>query len=104
YQAYEIFDALTRQLGVKYLYEEKSDEIAVESPARLSSQMLLKLPPELWRELQKSALQLDYQRAIKVVEQIQEINPGTAAALRQLTESFAFDQVLRLLEEADLKD
>jgi DNA-binding response OmpR family regulator len=104
YQAHEIFDTLARQLGVKYRYEEEGEKTAVESPPRLSSQMLMKLPPELRHELHKSALLLDDKRVIKVVDQIQEIDSGTAAALRQMTENFAFDQVLLLLEEADLDE
>jgi CheY-like chemotaxis protein len=99
YQAHEIFDVLAWQLGVKYLYEEEGEETAVESPPRISSQMLMKLPPELRHELRESALLLDDKRVIEVVDQIQMIDSNTAAALRQMTENFAFDQVLLLLEE-----
>jgi CheY-like chemotaxis protein len=99
YQAHEIFDAMARQLGVKYRYEKEGEETAVVSPTRLSSQMLMKLSPELRHELYKSARLLDDKRVIEVVDQIQVIDSGTAAALRQMTENFAFDQVLLLLEE-----
>jgi signal transduction histidine kinase/DNA-binding response OmpR family regulator len=99
YKAHEIFDVLARQLGVKYLYEEKRKETAVESPPRLSRKMLLKLPRVLRKELHISALLLDDKRVIEVVNQIQEIDSDTAAALRHMTENFNFDKVLLLLGE-----
>jgi signal transduction histidine kinase/DNA-binding NarL/FixJ family response regulator len=104
YKAYEIFDVLSRQLGVKYLYEEKSEDIAVEPPPRLSKKTMLKLPRKLRQELYISSLLLDEKRVIKVVNQIQEIDSDIAVALRQMVENFTFDKVLLLLDEEDLNE
>jgi PAS domain S-box-containing protein len=101
FQINELFDVMARLLGVKYVYEEKKEAIAAEPPATLTRKQLLNLPPELRQALHETAILLDDKHVVEVIEQIEEIDSGIATALRQLTENFAFDQILRLLEEDD---
>jgi CheY-like chemotaxis protein len=98
FQAHELFDVLARLLEVTFLYADTKQEIPTEPTTRLSREQLLNLPAELRLDLREASLLLDQGRVNQVVEQIEERDSEIAAALRQMTENFAYDQILRLLE------
>jgi PAS domain S-box-containing protein len=104
FQLHELFEAMGRLLGVDYLYEDKQEEVAVKPPVKLTREQLLNLSPDLRNELHEAAILLDDRGVSEVAEQIAEIEPETATALRQLTEHFAFDQILRLLEGEEINE
>jgi CheY-like chemotaxis protein len=101
FQIHELFDVMTRVLGVNYLYEKEEKAVAAKPPATLNRKQLLNLPPEIRQELHEAAILLDDRRVIEVANQIEGIDAGIATAFRQLTENFAFDQILKLLDEDD---
>jgi PAS domain S-box-containing protein len=97
YQVHEVFDVMTRLLDVNFVSEEKKVEIAAE----INWKRLSKLSPQLRQELHKAALLLDEKRFVDSLEQIEVSEAGITAVLRNLAESFAFDQILELLEDND---
>jgi CheY-like chemotaxis protein len=104
FQLHELFDTMASLLSVDYLYEGKEKEVTAKHPVKLTRKQLLNLPPELRQELHEAAILLDERGVTEVAEQIAEIESETATALRQLTEHFAFDQILRLLEEEEVNE
>jgi PAS domain S-box-containing protein len=102
FQIHELFDVMARLLGVEYLSEEKEEEAVAKPPATLTRKQLLSLPLELRQELYDAATLLDDNCVVELAEQVEEIDSGIAVALRELTENFAFDQILRLIDGDEL--
>ena len=93
-----IFDVMAKHLGLKYLCDERPDEVPTEPEIELSSQQLVALPPELHGELLNAVLALDTARTLKAVEEIARQDAAIGAVLRSLAENLEYDGLLTLLE------
>jgi PAS domain S-box-containing protein len=100
YRIDEIFDCMTRQLGVQYVYESTStqNKVVLEE---LTSQRLGVVPENLRIELKEALESLDSERIEKVVQKTGEFDPYTAKALSRLAESFEYPRILMLLEKVE---
>jgi CheY-like chemotaxis protein len=97
----EIFDVMTIELGVKYIYRDRSEAPAQPEGMELSAQTLAELPPELLQELRQTTLVLDREATLEVIERIEEHAPETAAGLRALVHSFQMGRFRELLGEME---
>ena len=97
YRDTEIFDALSKHLGVRFLYAEDY-ESADTTSLELDAAALKTLAPDLLHELEQAAEQLDEQFCLQVIDRI----PGEQQALRiQLKEMILDMQYEKLLEVLD---
>jgi signal transduction histidine kinase/CheY-like chemotaxis protein len=99
----EIFDMLAKHLGVRFIYEEKqqaadSRQQTVESKA-LTPEAIAALPEELRTELQQAVEEVDFDRALRVIDQIHQQNESLAEALAELVKNYHFDILQALFEE-----
>ena len=96
FRAPEIFAALTKYLGVKFIYQEKP---ATTSAAKMeiTPDMLAAIPEELRQHLRKAAVNLDIEESEKWITDIYAIAPNVAESLQQLAEHYQFDQIITLL-------
>ena len=95
YRFDEIYDCLTRQLGVGYLYEGVIRE--PQPPVELTPAMIASLPEQLRTEL-KSALEgLDADCIAEVVEHVGEYDKTLQKALTQLADNFDYPAILKVL-------
>ena len=96
----EIFDTLTKHLGVRFLYEEaettRITDQAGDSEVALTVDALAALPAEWVAELHQAATQLDADVILEMLEQIREANPALTRALTRLVHDYRFDILITL--------
>jgi CheY-like chemotaxis protein len=98
----EIFDALVRHLGVRFVYDEAGAQ-TVQDQAEvaedvLSPASLAMLPPEWTAEFHQAATQADADHALGLIEQIREGRELLADALANLVNNFRFDTLMDLTQ------
>ncbi|MCQ8105710.1 PAS domain S-box protein [Methylomonas sp. SURF-2] len=95
YHAYEIYECLSRQLGVKFLTSETS---ALAMPDRVSNlESVSALPEHLRRDLENALVSLESERIDLIVNRIAECDRELAAELNQLVYNYAYPAILKAL-------
>jgi len=101
YKIDEIFDCMTRNLGVRYLYKEEiSDQ---QSPA-LTKEKLEEISEHLLEELSDAAVALDIEQALDVIEKIRLENGKIAEELTSLVNNLDFEILQDLLANKEFKE
>jgi PAS domain S-box-containing protein len=106
----EIFEKLTKYLGVRFVYEEAAPSAQGASPAKpegavaalkecLTGEALARLPAGWVAELSQAALQADGGLVLDLVERIRARHAPVAEALASLVRSYRFDAIVKLVEE-----
>ena len=95
YRFGEIYDCLSRQLGVRYIYEgtqerEKATEI-------LTPSMLSVLPEDLRLELRRSLESLDSERIDAVIQRIAPLDKKLQKTLNALINTYDYPSILKAL-------
>ncbi len=99
YRDTEIFDALAKQLGIRFLYAEEEVPIAaVTEEDKLDEEQLKKIPPDLIENLQEAAILLDGQRCLKVAGIISDHNHELGDRLRRMVENLKYKEMLAVLD------
>jgi signal transduction histidine kinase/DNA-binding NarL/FixJ family response regulator len=101
YQEAEIFDAMARHLGLKYVYEGEEPRGGAVSGAIGSD--LSTLPSSLRQELYQAVVELDTARTLALIEEVGSNNSSLGAALETLAKRLDYDGLLRLLENVEAK-
>jgi len=104
-QEADIFDAMSKHLGVQYVYAERQ-ESKVESrklkvEEMLTPEALVTLPPELLANIEHAVLQGDVEVVNEVIGAIRPSHPAVADALASLADNFAYGEILRMVQEAN---
>ncbi len=101
----EIFDCLTRHLGIQFVYEEILEE-PDESLHSLDTRPLLTpvavrnaLLPDLLHRLHQAASQADGDKIIELLRSLRPQNPFLADALAQMVHDFRFDVLMALTKK-----
>ncbi|MDO8207244.1 MAG: PAS domain S-box protein [Gallionella sp.] len=94
YRFNEIYECLTRQLGVQYTY---SDAPAAEEEVVLTAKMLAVLPPELRLELRDALVSLVGERISAVIGQVASHDSKLHKTLLHLAENFDYPAILKAL-------
>ncbi len=95
----EILDALTKNLGVHFVYEDVTTPAAVTG-AVVDKAALADLPDELLNGLEQALIRIDVGAVNRAVEAIGAHNPLVAEALASLASDTEFGRMLRLIREA----
>ncbi|BDI28401.1 histidine kinase [Capsulimonas corticalis] len=93
----EIFECMSRLLGVQYKYEEIATEPA--GHGLLSVDAIAALPAELKEELKDAILALDTRQISAIIQQISERNPAVGKTLSEHAEAFAYTSMLQALQD-----
>jgi signal transduction histidine kinase/streptogramin lyase/CheY-like chemotaxis protein len=96
----EIFEAMARQLEIKYVYKDRGEVAAQKQEIHFTADMLVDIPEELLQELREKTLALNMEAILEVIEGIAEYAPDTAETLRALVQNFQIDQIREVLLEA----
>ena len=103
----EIFDLMTKHIGVQFIYENILDTKNKPSGDRLPSPAGLRALPEAWvAELLIAVRKTDPEESEIVVRQIREKDESLADALDELVCEFRFDilqDILMNIKETDLE-
>ena len=99
----DIFDTMSKHLGVRYIYEESTDwdtshQKKAEKQNTLTSQGVAALPLNLLTELKQAATCIDMEKVNGVIAEIQNHNRGLAEGLAQLAADFKYDEILTLIQ------
>jgi DNA-binding response OmpR family regulator len=104
FKDHEIFDSMSRHLGIKYLYKDRRAEAAQKQEINLTAEMLAGLPPDLLQELRETTLVLNMEAILEVIERIEDHAPDAAENLRALVQNFQIDRIREVLGEVEGKD
>jgi signal transduction histidine kinase/CheY-like chemotaxis protein len=97
YQDYEIYEALSKHLAVKFIY---SNDISIPSKHKeeLSEQALRNLPTEIRRELYHAIELLDDKMALTSIEKIKKNDPELGDKLSDMIAKIRHKEILSLLD------
>lgn len=95
YQHAEILDALTRHLGVRFVYAEGSAPAPVVTP--MDAANLAGLPDELLKGLEQALVRIDVGAVKGAIEHIRTCNIPLAEALASAAQDLQFGKILRLI-------
>jgi PAS domain S-box-containing protein len=99
YRDAEIFDILSRHLGLRFVYEEKPIIPQKEPEIELRPENLALLPSDLIKKLHFAVIGLNPERIQELTNQIMDRDPAVGGALQKLVSRFDFDRLLQLLDE-----
>ena len=100
FHAPEIFAMLTKQLGVKFIYDDRPSTVTLPT-VKVTAQMLSTLPVALQQQLYEAALNLDIEETDAVLSQIRQLVPDIANDLQKLAENYQFEQIVHLIRIAN---
>ena len=91
----EIFAALVKYLGVKFIYADTLTEKPLQT-TKTTVEMLEQLPLDLRQQLHEATLKLDTEEIDAIIEQICIISPEIADGLGELAKNYQFEQIIQL--------
>ncbi|MCZ6636239.1 MAG: response regulator [bacterium] len=105
----EIFDAMAKHLGVRFVYEAESRPAALEAemPGTLTPEALSVVPIDRIRALYQAVVRADQELVFDLLSQIEVEHADLARALKDLVHDFRFDEIIQLIQAvggADLED
>jgi signal transduction histidine kinase/CheY-like chemotaxis protein len=93
----EIFNALTKYLGVKFIYQE-SEIIVPLLAIEVTAEIMATLPLDLRQQLHDAAMLLDTEETDIVIAKIYAIAPDVANVLQKMAANFQFNQIIQLTD------
>jgi CheY-like chemotaxis protein len=99
YRFNEIYQALERQLGVRYTYAETLDSKEPIAPVVLTPAMLVILPPELRNELHNALESLDSECIADVLRKVEAFDAMLYKTLAHLVDNFDYPAILYTLQQ-----
>lgn len=98
YRDWEVYDAMSQQLGLRLSYQDEEPAIRSKEPA-LRADELRGLPPELVAELGRKVELLDASLILEVVGRIGQRDPGLGERLRRMAEELRYKEMLQVLDD-----
>lgn len=102
YRFDDIYDCMTRQLGVKFLYDTASASQPSAEGAHLGMELaprLALLPLDLRQELQRALETLERERGEAVIQKVCDVDQELGYALSRLARGFDYPTILNALAE-----
>jgi len=103
YRDTEIFDALAKHLGLRFLYADDDKPVAAVYPP-LNAAALASLAPDLLQELAQAVELLDEQRCIDVIERIEKTESALRETLIRMVKEMQYQELLLLLDAIPKED
>jgi signal transduction histidine kinase/ligand-binding sensor domain-containing protein/CheY-like chemotaxis protein len=99
YRPEEVFDCMSRQLGVRYRHIEVASG-GTEESGLLRQHAIAALPHELRREVAEAIISLNRERIVQVIDRLAETDRDLASALSGLADQYAYTAILTAFENA----
>ena len=99
-----IWEKMMQYLGVRYVYEESTQQVAIASQLEETERYTLKaeslrvMPPEWVAQLHQAALRTDEKLIFDLIEQIPQDYSPMATALADLVNNFRIDKIIDLTQ------
>ena len=107
----EIFDTLSKHLGVKYVYSNSTEFICTgarnnlsASPSNAVLAYLPKLPAEWINNIKQVIRSADFDLISRTIEEIRDAHPEFAAILQGHLDNFDYQKIFNLIAEAEESD
>jgi len=97
YRVHEIYEGLTRHLGLKFLYRSGAPQTEAARAVALTPARLAALPAGVREELWEAVVMLDHERIGEVLLQVREADADLGQALAGLAENFDYTAILSAL-------
>ncbi|MEZ2249874.1 response regulator [Microcoleus sp.] len=94
----EIFDALHKHLGVRYIYDEPHNTQESNQTEALTPEALAGLPADWLMSLEQATIECDLELILTQIDQIRDRHESLANALTALANEFLFNQILDLIK------
>ncbi|TAF05787.1 MAG: response regulator [Oscillatoriales cyanobacterium] len=94
----EIFDALHKHLGVRYIYDEPQNAQELNQTEALTPEALAGLPTDWLMSLEQATIECDLELILTQIDQIRDRHESLANALTALANEFLFNQILDLIK------
>lgn len=98
YRDTEIFDSLTKQLGVRFQYDEGKIQFETEQENELGEEQLKKMPLALIENLREAVVLLDNQRCLTAAGMISDYDSELGESLRRMVENLKYKEMLDALD------
>lgn len=95
FQAGDIYDCLSSQLDVKFVYSET--EAAADESVALTADMLAVLPEQLRRDLESAVVSLESERIESIIDRLADYDPQLKNVLSRLVYNFDYPAILKAL-------
>lgn len=102
YRANEIYECLSKHLGVDYIYEEAS--VTEEAGMTLTPDRLAVLPALVRSELKEALESLERDCIASIIDQVADYDPPLRDTLSLLADNFDYPTILKALKDDSLKD
>jgi DNA-binding response OmpR family regulator len=97
YRFNDIYDCLSKQLGVQYVYRETHEEKVINDIV-LTKDVLAVLPAALREELHAALESLESQRINAVIQQVASHDAALHKTLQHFVDNFDYPAILKALE------
>jgi signal transduction histidine kinase/CheY-like chemotaxis protein len=98
YRREEIFDCMTRHLGVRFQYREAAQKPRADPAAALRPEALAMLPEQLRQELADALVRLDPGLIFEVIGRVSEHDAHVGEVLTRCAKRYAYSQILEAIE------
>ncbi|MFH2140456.1 MAG: ATP-binding protein [Pseudomonadota bacterium] len=98
YRFNEIYDCLTKQLGVQYTYAT-AQKTETAPPVALTAEMLAAMPSALRSKLREALVSLDSERIDAIIGQVSIHDASLHKTLSRLADNFDYPTILKALED-----
>lgn len=95
YRPREIYDCLTKHLGVQFLYENAAP--ADKPPQALTPDHVAGLPETLRGELKEALESLEYEHIARAIQQVGAYDAGLQKILLELADNYEYSAILKAL-------
>jgi CheY-like chemotaxis protein len=101
FQENEIFEMLSKHLGVEFIYETTKEDENIKSamPIEKMQQAIAELPVALKSEFKTAVVRVDFEHTLALRDAIREENEDLAIALTNLVNGYEFDTLQELFRE-----
>jgi CheY-like chemotaxis protein len=96
----KIYDCMTKQLGVRFVFDETPAMEAPESLADPDREALAALPVSLRTGLAEAVVSLDAARIGAAILSVAEVNPALGSALGHLAGQFRYTAILQAMQSS----
>lgn len=98
YHSNEIFDALTKHLGARFMYAEDQMPVSDKVSEKELAELMTCLAPALILDLKKAAEELDGQSCNSIINQVSEISLELGESLRSMVDDLEYKELLSTLD------
>jgi signal transduction histidine kinase/CheY-like chemotaxis protein len=100
YREQDIFEAMARHLGIKYVYEVLSDEVSIDFDNN-AEQLVKSLPSALHNELYDAISRLNVNKVQEIIDKIMVQDATLGSILKKYVEQLEYDKVWTILENSE---